>query len=150
MVPLIQGELYEHLCDYFKQRNNGEHLVPITSSSRKRKMQTKWVAEVKKAMKDYPDEKTDFMETINYAKGLTERKRTFSCNYGFSNSKEVTLGKEDTLIPNPENYHKYELNHLIEYWRKKATKRYNKLKEEGRLRTTVETWDGSTDIDMIR
>ncbi len=23
LVPLIQGELYEHLCDYFKQRNNG-------------------------------------------------------------------------------------------------------------------------------
>ena len=113
-------------------------------------MQTKWVAEVKKALKEYPDEKNDFMETINYAKGLTERKRTFSCNYGFSNSKEVTLGKEDTLIPNPENYHKYELNHLIEYWRKKATKRYNKLKEEDRLRTSIETWDGNTDIDMIR
>ena len=150
LVPLIQGELYEHLCDYFKARNNNEHLVPLTASSRKRKMQTKWVAEVKKAMKEYPDEKTDFMNTIDYAKGLTERKRTFSCNYGYQNSKEVILGKEDTLIPDPINFHKYELNTLIEYWRKKATKRYNKLKEEGRLRTEVETWDGQNKIDMIR
>ena len=31
LVPLIQGELYEHLCDYFKIRNNNEHLVPLTS-----------------------------------------------------------------------------------------------------------------------
>tara|TARA_R100000479_G_scaffold111068_2_gene55864 strand:- start:229 stop:570 length:342 start_codon:yes stop_codon:yes gene_type:complete len=113
-------------------------------------MQTKWVAEVKKAMKAYPDEKKDFMETITYAKNLTERKRTFSCNYGYKNSREVILGQEDTLIPDPVNFHKYELNTLIEYWRKKATKRYNKLKEEGRLRTSVETWDGQTDIDMIR
>ena len=150
LVPLIQGELYDHLCDYFKVRNNGEHLVPVTSSSRKRKMQTKWVAEVKKSMKEYPDEKKDFMDTIDYAKGLTERKRTFSCNYGYKNSREVILGHEDTLIPDPVNFHKYELNTLIEYWRKKATKRYNKLKDEDRLRNTVETWDGSTDIDMIR
>ena len=150
LVPLIQGELYDHLCDFFKVRNNNEHLVPLTTSSRKRKMQTKWVAEVKKAMKDFPDEKQDFMNTITYAKNLTERKRTFSCNYGFLNSKEVLLGEQDTLIPNPDNYHKYELNNLIEYWRKKATKRWEKLKEEGRLRTTVETWDGSSDIDMIR
>ena len=90
------------------------------------------------------------MNTITYAKNLTERKRTFSCNYGYQNSKEVILGKEDTLIPDPINFHKYELHTLIEYWRKKATKRYNKLKEEGRLRTEVETWDGQNKIDMIR
>ena len=131
LVPLIQGELYEFLCDYFKERNNGEHVVPLTASSRKRKMQTKWVAEVKKSLKEFPDERKEFLDTIDYAKSLTERKRTFSCNYGFKNSKEVILGQEDTLIPNPENYHKFELDHLIEYWKKKATKRYEKLKTEG-------------------
>ena len=150
LAPLIQGDLYDHLCDYFKARNNNQHLVPLTSSSRKRKMQTKWVSEVKKSLKEVPDERKDFENTFLHAKSLTERKRTFSCNYGFSNSKEVILGQEDKLIPNPENYHKFELNHLIEYWRKKATKRYDKLKSEGRLRTTVETWNTSTDIDMIR
>ena len=59
------------------------------------------------------------MNTIEYVKGLTERKRTFSCNYGYKNSKEVILGRKDTLIPNPENFHKFELDSLIEYWRKK-------------------------------
>ncbi len=150
LAPLIQGDLYDHLCDYFKARNNNQHLVPLTASSRKRKMQTKWVSEVKKSLKEVPDERKDFENTFLHAKSLTERKRTFSCNYGFSNSKEVILGQEDKLIPNPDNYHKFELNHLIEYWRKKATKRYDKLKSEGRLRTTVETWNTSTDIDMIR
>ena len=150
LVPLIQGELYDELCDYFKVRNHNKHLVPLTASSRKRKMQTKWVSEVKKSLKEFPDEKEDFMKTIDYAKNLTERKRTFSCNYGFMNSKEVIIGKEDKLIPNPENYHKFELNNLIEYWRKKATKRYEKLKKEGRLRTEIETWTSQKSIDMIR
>jgi hypothetical protein len=150
LVPLIQGELYDELCDYFKVRNNNKHLVPLTASSRKRKMQTKWVSEVKKSLKEFPDEKEDFMKTIEYAKNLTERKRTFSCNYGFMNSKEVITGKEDKLIPNPENYHKFELNNLIEYWRKKAIKRYEKLKQEGRLRTEIETWTSQKSIDMIR
>lgn len=150
LVPLIQGELYDELCDYFKVRNNNKHLVPLTASSRKRKMQTKWVSEIKKSLKEFPDEKEDFMKTIEYAKNLTERKRTFSCNYGFMNSKEVITGKEDKLIPNPENYHKFELNNLIEYWRKKATKRYEKLKKEGRLRTEIETWTSQKSIDMIR
>ena len=150
LVPLIQGKLYEFLCDYFKDRNGGEPLVPLIASSRKRKMQTKWVAEVKKALKEFPTEKQDFMDTILYAKSLTERKRTFSCNFGYSNSKEVLLGQEDTLVPNPVNYHKFELDHLIEYWRNKATKRYEKLKSEGRLRTSVETWDNMDSIDMIR
>ena len=150
LVPLIQGNLYEFLCDWFKDRNGGEPLVDLTASSRKRRLQTKWVAEVKKALKEVPDEKKDFEETILYAKSLTERKRTFSCNYGFSNSKEVLLGKEDTLVPNPINYDKFELNNMIEYWRKKATKRYEKLKEQGRLRSSVETWDNIDSIDMIR
>ena len=150
LVPLIQGNLYEFLSDYFKDRNNGEPLVDMTASSRKRRLQTKWVAEVKKSLREVPDEKKDFEETILYAKSLTERKRTFSCNYGFSNSKEVLLGKEDKLIPNPVNYDKFQLDNMIEYWRKKATKRYNKLKEQGRLRTSIETWDNVDSIDMIR
>ena len=75
---------------------------------------------MKKVHEAYPDEKKDFMETITYAKNLTERKRTFSCNYGHKNSREVILGQEDTLIPDPVNFHKYELNTLIEYWRKKS------------------------------
>ena len=150
LVPLIQGELYEYLSDYFKDRNNGEPLVDVSASSRKRRLQTKWVAEVKKALREVPDEKKEFEETILYAKSLTERKRTFSCNYGFSNSKEVLLGLEDTLVPNPINYDKFELGNMIEFWRKKATKRYNKLKEQGRLRTSIETWDNVDSIDMIR
>lgn len=150
LVPLIQGDLYDHLCDFFKSRNNNQHLVPLTASSRKRKMQTKWVAEVKKSLKEVPDERKDFENTILHAKSLTERKRTFSCNYGFSNSKEVILGQEDTLIPNPINYHKYELEHLIEYWKNKSQKRFDKLKMEGRVRTKVETWNLNESIDMIR
>ena len=150
LVPLIQGNLYNHLCIYFNQKNNGEPLVPLVTSSRKRKLQNKWVSEVRKGLESSPEELNDFKETISYAKNLTERKRTFSCNYGYVNSCEVITGKEDVLRENPENFHKYSLEYLIEHWRKKATKRFNKLQQEGRLRNEIETWDGDKQIDMIR
>ena len=64
------------------------------------------------------------------AENLTERKRTFSCGYEHKNSREVILGQEDTLIPDPVNFHKYELNTLIEYWRKE---KYEEIQQtEGR------------------
>jgi len=39
---------------------------------------------------------------------------------------------------------------LIALWKKKATKRYNKLKSEGRLRTELEVWTKGENIDIIR
>ena len=47
-------------------------------------------------------------------------------------------------------YDKYELDNIISWWKKKATKRYNKLKEEGRIREEVEVWSNGNDIDIIR
>jgi len=62
------------------------------------------------------------------------------------------LGKEEKLLPNPQNYDKFYLENLVKWWKNKATKRYTKLQEENRLRNTLEVWTEDTinTIDIIR
>ena len=42
------------------------------------------------------------------------------------------------------------MDSVIKKWKKMATKRYNKLKECGSLRTELEVWTKDMDIDIIR
>ena len=44
----------------------------------------------------------------------------------------------------------YEPEQVIEWWKKKASKRYEKLKSEGRLRTELELWKHDNDLEIIR
>jgi len=40
---------------------------------------------------------------------------------------------------------------VTDWWRKKATNRYETLKADGRLRSVIETWNtNADDIDIIR
>jgi hypothetical protein len=57
--------------------------------------------------------------------------------------------KTDKLI-HGENYHKHELANVVEWWKQKASNRYETLRSEGRLRTTLEVWTNDTNIDIIR
>ena len=42
------------------------------------------------------------------------------------------------------------LEDVIEWWKKKASKRYEKLKNEGTLRTELELWKVDSKIEIIR
>jgi hypothetical protein len=40
---------------------------------------------------------------------------------------------------------------VVDWWRRKATNRFETLKSDGRLRTELETWNmNADDIDIIR
>ena len=80
---------------------------------------------------------------------LTQRKRSYSSDYGYSNIREVLLGEQDTLIRG-QNWDKFYLENIIKWWKKKAGKRYEKLKAEGRFRDKVELWTEDDDIQIIR
>jgi hypothetical protein len=71
--------------------------------------------------------------------------------YGYSNAKEVLLGKEKVLTK-AENYDRFELDNIVTWWKKNATKRYNKMIAEGKVRTELEVWNQDTmnKIDIIR
>ena len=49
-----------------------------------------------------------------------------------------------------QNWDKFEYDNIIAWWKKKAGKRYEKLKSEGRFRTEVELWTEDQDIQIIR
>ena len=73
----------------------------------------------------------------------------FSNDYGYENVKEYLNLETDKLIKK-ENFDRYEFDSIVEWWRKKASNRFETLKQDGRLRTDIEVWNRKTDIDIIR
>jgi hypothetical protein len=92
----------------------------------------------------------EFQTAIANATAMTEKKRTYFSNYGFQNVREVLLGEDKQLVENPQNFDKFYVDAVVKKWKKMATKRYNKLKECGSLRTELEVWTKDMDIDIIR
>jgi len=148
MVPMMHGQRYHDLKDYV-ENITGDLLAGDTSTtSRKLRTFTKIIALTKAALKG-TTEGDEFNITIENAKKLTEKKRYYTSNFGYSNCVEYMTCKTDTLIPGP-NYEKHELSNIIEWWRSKAINRYETLKSEGRLRTELEIWTSGKDIQIIR
>ena len=147
-TPLLHDDIFQELNKWFIARNNNKSLVKEDASSRKLKTQQKMISLIKKNL---PSQKAaEFQTAIASAKNLTEQKRFYMSDYGFENAREVILGEQDILRPG-QNYDKFHMENLIQWWKKKASNRYEKLKSEGRLRTKVETWNSNPDeIDIIR
>ena len=82
-------------------------------------------------------------------KKLTERKRYYVSNYGIENFIDIVNGKTDT-IKKAENYDRYGVDEIVKWWKKIATKRFNNLKSDGRLRNDLEIWTKDSKIDIIR
>ena len=155
-LPLLHDEAFHRLHDRFTVWNNNQPLTDKKASSKKMKRQTKMISIIrntltgdkKKGIPDHP-KLAEFNSVINMAFGLTQKKRTYFCEYGYSNVKEVILGEQEELVRGP-NWDKFYLENIIAWWKKKATKRYEKLKQEGRFRTKVELWTDDDDIQIIR
>ena len=71
--------------------------------------------------------------------------------YGFQNAREVILGEQDTLVK-AENYDRFSVNQIISWWRKKASRRYETIRDEGRVRMEQEIFkkDTAPTFDIIR
>jgi hypothetical protein len=68
----------------------------------------------------------EFNDCINHAKSLTEKKRYYLGDF------------------------RHTTEEAISWWKKKASKRYDKLKSEGRIRTELEIWEPGVDLEIIR
>ena len=151
-------EIYPELKDWFTERNGGVELIPvktdkgIPTASRKLKMQTKFVQIIKNSLKEYDAKGYQiFCDAIAKASDVTTKKRFFMSTYGYSNAKDVLLGKTDTLIKG-DQFDKFEMENIVKWWKKKATKRYNNIVADGRIRKELEVWNEDTmnKIDIIR
>jgi len=150
-LPLLHDEAFHRLHDRFTFWNNNQPLTDKKASSKKMKRQTKMISITRNSLKEYEmDEKLEqFDSVIKTALSLTQKKRTYFCEYGYSNVKEVILGEQEELRRG-QNWDKFHLENIISWWKKKSTKRYEKLKREGRFRTKVELWTDDDDIQIIR
>jgi len=145
-------EIYPEMKEWFTERNGGEELIHRGASSRKLKMQTKMVGIIKASLKEYDTKAYDiFTREIAKASDVTTQKRFYMSEYGYSNTREVLLGKTDTLTK-ADNYDRYELEGIVQWWRKLAIKRYNNITKDGRIRKELEVWnkDSMDKIDIIR
>ena len=150
-LPLLHDKAFHELHNRFTKINNNNPVTPSYVSSKKMKRQTRMISWTKNSLKEHGQ--TEKLEELNVvlknAFGLTQRKRSYSSDYGYSNIREVLLGKQDTLVRG-QNWDKFYLENIVKWWKKKAGKRYEKMKKEGRFRTEVELWTEDTDIQIIR
>ena len=150
-APLINDTHHRELEKFFVSRNDGNPIVWEKASSRKMKCQAKMVSIIKKSLKDVNDDAyKNFCQVMENAKSLQEQKRFYVSDCGFANTKEIITGQE-TELRKKENYDRYSLEGLTDWWKNKAQKRFETLQQDGRLRNKLEVWnENPDDIDIIR
>ena len=119
------------------------------ASSKKLKLTNAIIGLIKRSLKNDSVELEDFNKVIHNAKYLTEQKRYYISNYGIKNYTDIVNGKTNTIIKD-DTYDKFELNNIIEWWRRKASVRYETLKQEKRVRNELEVWTKNTSLQIIR
>jgi len=125
-LPLFHDDYFREMFWWFNNNaNDGKRLISADKSSKKLKIQTKMISIIKNSLKD-KEKLQEFNNCIEHAKSLTEKKRYYISKFG------------------------YEVDEVISWWKKKATKRYEKLKSNGSLRTELELWKKGIDLEIIR
>ena len=146
-LPMMHGKPYDDLV-YFVENRLGGDIVEPGISSRKLSITQKIIAMTKVALKN-TSEGEHFEQILQNAKNLIEKKRYYISDYGFSNTLDYVNNKTDNLIKG-ENYDKFELDNIVDWWKKKASNRFENLKADGRLRNELEVWTSGKHIDIIR
>ena len=147
-LPLLHNEAFHRLHDRFTLLNNNTPLTDNRASSKKMKRQTKMISIIRNNLKD-KDKLKEFNDVISNAFTLTQRKRFYTSDYGYGNVREVIAGEDEKLVRGP-NWDKFHLDNIISWWKRKATKRYEKLHSDNRFRDKVELWTEDDDIQIIR
>jgi len=150
-VPTLGEEAYAS-CKKIIEDDVQDEIIHKDASSRKLKITTKMISLVKTSLKESDIDLYDkFVSAIKKAEGVTTQKRFYMSDYGFENTRDVLLGKTDTLIKG-QNYDKHDLENIINWWKRKSTSRYNNLKASDKVRKELEVWNAETmnKIDIIR
>ena len=159
--PPIHDQVFTEWNHWFRDFNDGDNLVSTTTvtkagktvptTSWKDRSQGKMKSIIKNSLKHHKllDKLAEFNAAIEHGKSLTERKRYYYSTFGYSNISDVILNGADP-IPDPQNWDKFHLENIIEWWKKKAQKRYDSLVGRGAVRRELEIHGTGMDIDVIR
>ena len=82
------------------------------------------------------------------------KKRYYYSTYGYDNALDYIAADGKIPLIKKDNFDRYSLDNMIEWWKKKAQNRYEKLKEEDRLRHEMEIYTlekiEAGNVDMVR
>ena len=127
-LPLFHDDVFREFFSWFNERNDGERLISADKSSKKIKIQTKMISIIRNCLMYHQclDKLDEFNACIKHAMSLTEKKRYYLGDF------------------------RHTAQQAIDWWKKKASKRYDKLTREGRVRTKLEIWEPGSDMEIIR
>lgn len=150
-TPMINDDTYRTLYRWFVDKNDGEHLVHQDATSKKMKRTSKMISIIKNSLKTHDDvQYKKFVAAIEGANSLTEQKRTYISTYGYDKVADyLNLERDD--LEKKENFDRYYMDNILDWWKNKAGNRYDSILKDGRLRTKLETWNTNPEeIDIIR
>lgn len=152
-------EIYMELRNYLrpiygKEEWNGMLVDPVPSAPKMREY-SKIIQIIKSHLKELdPEEYIKFNEFVKCCMKTKTKKRYYYTNFGYSNIKEYVLSDCKIELEKKENFNKHSLDNLIEVWRKKAQKRWEKLNNENRLKEQLEVYSlekiQNMDYEIIR
>ena len=148
---------------YFEIRNKcrehygvsewGGMLIDPKPSSPKMREFSKVISIIKSHLKEYdPEGLKEFSTYIKEKCETKQQKRFYTSDFGYKNIREHIL-TDVPLIDGDRQ--KYDLENLVNYWKNKASKRFNNLIEGNRLKTelekySVESIKNGINFEMIR
>ena len=139
---------------YGKEEWNGNTVDPKPSGPKMREF-NKAISILKNHLRHYNEEA--YKEFHNFTKSNMKaktKKRYYYSDFGFDNVKEHVNSGAEIPLREGQNFHKHELEYMFEWWKKKAQKRYEKLRTEGRIRTEMEVYTeeriNNREVDMVR
>ena len=139
---------------YGKEEWNGNTVDPKPSGPKMREF-NKAISILKNHLRYYDEDAyKDFHNFTKSSMKAKTKKRYYYSNFGFDNVKEHVNSNGEIPLREGQNFHKHELEYMFEWWKKKAQKRYEKLKAEGRIRTEMEVYTeeriNNRVVDMVR
>lgn len=151
----IYMEIRDFLRQHFGKSEWGGSLVDPKGSGPKLREFNKMISIIKNHLKVYDNELyVTFNKFTNTNMKSKTKKRYYYSTYGYENVFEYIKSGGSIPLEKKENWDRYHLSNMIEWWKNKSQHRYEKIKSEDRLRTELEIYTldriEKGGIDMVR
>ena len=154
-MPALQKKYFKPLRQFFEDKLGEKLIRDDQLASRKMKMQARMESIIRNTLVEYgyEEEANEFSNTVkNIQQNMTTQKNYYYSTFGFANSIDYLMGRSDSL-KKADNYDRFYLENIIEWWRNKAKNRYEKLQSEERIRHDLELWTNTytqESVDIVR
>jgi len=139
---------------YGKEEWNGNTVDPKPSGPKMREF-NKAISILKIHLKHYDEVSyTEFHKFTKEKMKAKTKKRYYYSDFGFDNVKEHITSNGEIPLKEGQNFHKHNLEYMFNWWKNKAQRRYESLKERGLLREKIEVYTedsiNNKEVDMVR